>query len=156
MTLTVLCWSNRVVVLEDVVDDSASWQEEAEDEGDSSDTSSETSSIDDTFDRNSESLSDRFLALKDIISPSTRLTISDSVSRTQAWVKFGAKKVGTGAWILTTTALLVGLPLVLSIEGEGALVAQEKEYMGQQVSFFLSFFFLFIFSLGLLRFKGVV
>lgn len=138
---------HRVVVLEDIVDDSASWQEEeAEDEEvDSSDTSSETSSIEDTFDPNNESLSDRFLALKDIISPSTRLNLSDSFIRTRDWVKFGAKKVGSGAWILTTTALLVGLPLVLSIEGEGALVAQEKEYMGQQVGFFLFFIYLFLF-----------
>lgn len=35
---------------------------------------------------------------------------------------------------MTTSALMVGLPLLLSMEGEAGLVAQEKEYLGQQVS----------------------
>lgn len=142
---------NRVVVLEDVVDDSASWQEE--EEGDETDDSaSDTSSISDSlFDPSSETLSDRFLALKDIISPSTRLNLSESINKTKYYVKFIGKKLGFGAWVLTTTALLVGLPLVLSIEGEGALVAQEKEYLGQQVSlFFIPFFSSFLFSYFLL------
>lgn len=62
--------------------------------------------------------------------------MSESYSATKSWVQWTGKTVGKSAWVLTTTALLVGLPLALSIEGEGALVAQEKEYMGQQVSFF--------------------
>jgi hypothetical protein len=46
-------------------------------------------------------------------------------------VKWGGLKVGNAAWIVTTSALLVGLPLMLSIEGEAGIVQQEKDYMGQ-------------------------
>lgn len=35
-------------------------------------------------------------------------------------------------WILTTSALLVGLPLALSLEDEAKLVAQEREVEGQR------------------------
>ena len=33
---------------------------------------------------------------------------------------------------MTTSALLVGLPFLLTVEGEAAMMAQEKEYLGQQ------------------------
>ena len=83
------------------------------------------------FDPNQETFSERFYALKDMVSPSTRAAVSDAADSTVAWTKWTANKVGNAAWIVTTSALLVGLPLLLSIEGEGALVQQEKEYLAQ-------------------------
>lgn len=35
-------------------------------------------------------------------------------------------------WIVTTSALLVGLPLALSLEDEAKIVAQEQEMLAQQ------------------------
>lgn len=70
-----------------------------------------------------------------MVSPSTRAAVTDAADSTLAWTKWTANKVGNAAWIVTTSALLVGLPLLLSIEGEGALVQQEKEYLAQ-VRFF--------------------
>ncbi len=35
-------------------------------------------------------------------------------------------------WVVTTSALLVGLPFALAVEDESRIVAQEKEMMAQQ------------------------
>lgn len=79
-----------------------------------------------------ESLYDRFTALKDIVPPSTRHSISSTVSSTTSFVKRGGKILGNIVWIVTTSALLVGLPLALSLEDEAKIVAQEKEMLAQQ------------------------
>lgn len=78
--------------------------------------------------KESESLSDRFYALKDMLAPSTRSTIARSVGSTVGWIKWSGLKVGGAAWIVTTSALLVGLPLGLCIETEAGMIQQEKEY----------------------------
>jgi import receptor subunit TOM22 len=83
------------------------------------------------FNPNEETFGERLYALRDMIPPSTRASVSNSVSYTAAWVKWTASKLGSAAWITTTSALLVGLPLMLSIEGEAGLMAQEAQYLGQ-------------------------
>ncbi|KAI5481923.1 hypothetical protein MNV49_000200 [Pseudohyphozyma bogoriensis] len=84
------------------------------------------------YDPSQETLADRFYALKDIVPPSTRATIAGTAASTVDWARWSARKVGGAAWIVTTTALLVGLPLMLSIEGEAMLVEQEKQFHAQQ------------------------
>ena len=79
-----------------------------------------------------ESLYDRLSALKDIVPPSTRYSISSKVSSTTSFFKKGGKILGNIVWIVTTSALLVGLPLALSLEDEAKIVAQEKEMLAQQ------------------------
>lgn len=79
-----------------------------------------------------ESLYDRLSALKDIVPPSTRHSISSKVSSTTSFFKKGGKILGNIVWIVTTSALLVGLPLALSLEDEAKIVAQEKEMLAQQ------------------------
>ncbi|KAI0786870.1 mitochondrial import translocase subunit Tom22 [Abortiporus biennis] len=79
-----------------------------------------------------ESFYERVAALADIIPPSTRNKISSGVSKTAGFVKTSGKLVGNLVWILTTSALLVGLPLALSLEDEAKIVAQEKEMLAQQ------------------------
>lgn len=79
-----------------------------------------------------ESLYDRLTALKDIVPPSTRHSISSKVSSTASFIKKGGKIIGNVVWIVTTSALLVGLPLALSLEDEAKIVAQEKEMLAQQ------------------------
>lgn len=79
-----------------------------------------------------ESLYDRLTALRDIVPPSTRHSISSKVSTTASVFKKGGKILGNIVWIVTTSALLVGLPLALSLEDEAKIVAQEKEMLAQQ------------------------
>ncbi|KIK91889.1 hypothetical protein PAXRUDRAFT_830460 [Paxillus rubicundulus Ve08.2h10] len=79
-----------------------------------------------------ETLYDRFSALVDIVPPSTRHTISTRVSNTASFLKKTGKVLGNVVWIVTTSALLVGLPLALSLEDEAKIVAQEREMMAQQ------------------------
>lgn len=91
-----------------------------------------------------ESFLDRIAALVDIVPPSTRHSISSRISRTAAVLKRGGKIAGNIVWVVTTSALLVALPLALSLEDEAKIVAQEKEMLeqqqgAQQVSFSLLF-----------------
>ncbi|KAG9315916.1 mitochondrial import translocase subunit Tom22 [Chiua virens] len=79
-----------------------------------------------------ESLYDRLSALVDIVSPTTRQSISASVSKTSSFIKKTGRVVGNIVWIVTTSALLVGLPLALSLEDEAKVVQQEQEMLAQQ------------------------
>lgn len=79
-----------------------------------------------------ESVLDRIAALVDIVPPTTRHNISSQVSKTTSFLKRSSKVVGNIVWIITTSALLVALPLALSLEDEAKIVAQEKEMLEQQ------------------------
>ena len=79
-----------------------------------------------------ESFYERIVALADIIAPSTRQSISSRFSRTTSAVKTTGKVVGNLVWIVTTSALLIGLPLALVLEVEAKIVQQEKEMLAQQ------------------------
>lgn len=79
-----------------------------------------------------ETLSERLYALRDIISPSTRKRIAETWSASTSWATWGGKLAGNAVWVVTTSALLVGLPLALSIENETMMVQQEKEMLAQQ------------------------
>ncbi|KAG6850268.1 hypothetical protein H0H93_015525 [Arthromyces matolae] len=79
-----------------------------------------------------ESFFDRVAALVDIVPPTTRHTIASRISSTASFIKRGGKLAGNIVWVLTTSALLVALPLALSLEDEAKIVQQEKEMMEQQ------------------------
>jgi len=79
-----------------------------------------------------ETLYDRLAALVDIVPPTTRHSISSRVSKAASFVKRGGKLAGNIVWIVTTSALLIGLPLALSLEDEAKIVAQEQEMLAQQ------------------------
>jgi len=80
----------------------------------------------------SESLVDRIAALVDIIPPTARHAVSQSVFKTAHLLKRGTKFAGNVVWIVTTSALLVGLPLALVLEDEAKVVQQERELLAQQ------------------------
>ena len=63
-----------------------------------------------------------------MIDPTTRQSLSTLLSTATHYSRRSANFLGNAAWILTTSALLVGLPLMLSIEGEAGIVQQEKEF----------------------------
>ncbi|KAI0693449.1 mitochondrial outer membrane translocase complex, subunit Tom22 [Cerioporus squamosus] len=79
-----------------------------------------------------ESFYERVVALADIIPPTTRQSISDKLGKTASVVKTTGKVVGNLVWIVTTSALLIGLPLALVLEDEAKIVQQEKEMLAQQ------------------------
>lgn len=89
------------------------------------------SSVGSDLDQN-ESFFDRVSALVDIIPPSTRHTIATRVGTAAGYMKTTAKVAGNVVWVITTSAILIALPLALAIEDEAKLVAQEREQMEQQ------------------------
>ncbi|KAF7728231.1 mitochondrial import receptor protein [Apophysomyces ossiformis] len=89
-------------------------------------------SDDEDFDDEDESLLDRIAALKEIVPLAHRNRMSSGISTLTSWGKTGATFVGKSAWVLTTSMLLLVLPLALEIEKEQALVAYEKEAMQHQ------------------------
>jgi import receptor subunit TOM22 len=81
---------------------------------------------------NIESILDRIWALQDVIPAKTRKAISEKCSSAYGWSKSGAKFLGNSAWVLTTSALLLVLPLMIELEHEQGLIEYEK--MQQQSS----------------------
>jgi import receptor subunit TOM22 len=80
----------------------------------------------------SESIVERIAALVDIVPPETRQNISSKLAATSSILKTSGKVIGNVVWIVTTTALLVGLPLILILEDEAKIVNEEKNMMAQQ------------------------
>ena len=94
-------------------------------------TASEAGSTYSTDSENSddyeESVLERLWALRDIIPQDTRESISSNVSRAWNYGWRGASLVGNTLWVLTTTALLLVMPLALEIQREQAFVQMENE-----------------------------
>lgn len=79
-----------------------------------------------------ETIWERISALRDIIPPSTRRSIASTFNTTTSYAFTGSLLAGKLVWVVTTSALLVGLPFALAVEDESRIVAQEKEMMAQQ------------------------
>ncbi|CCH40960.1 Mitochondrial import receptor subunit tom-22 [Wickerhamomyces ciferrii] len=95
------------------------------------DEESDSDEDDDEFDED-ETLYDRIVALKDIIPPHQRTQVSNIFSSAYSTVYSGVSKAGNFTWIFTTSALLLGVPLSLSILAEQQLLELEKEFKLQQ------------------------
>ncbi len=102
------------------------------DESDS-DSDSDDDDFDDDFDPD-ETLAERISALKDIFPPQLRSSVVSGADALQSGCKGLAHKFGVSLWYLTTTALLLGAPLALSILHETQLSELEKEMNMQQSS----------------------
>ncbi|ESW96267.1 hypothetical protein KL918_000218 [Ogataea parapolymorpha] len=87
----------------------------------------------DEFDEN-ETLLQRIEALKDMILPEQRQYIASTLESACSTASTLAKKCGNGLWILTSSTLLLGVPLALGIFGETQLNELEKEMQLQQGS----------------------
>ncbi|OZJ02304.1 hypothetical protein BZG36_05195 [Bifiguratus adelaidae] len=79
-----------------------------------------------------ESLLDRVYALRDMIPLEQRTAFANASSTAFSYGRTGVQWLGKGAWVVTTSMLLLVLPLALEIEKEAALVQYEKEAMQQQ------------------------
>ncbi|KAH6724358.1 mitochondrial outer membrane translocase complex, subunit Tom22 [Leptodontidium sp. 2 PMI_412] len=91
------------------------------------DTDSEISSDDEDNIADEESFADRLLALKDIVPPTTRSFISNKVETTASWIKSGLLFSGKTLWVVSTSALLLGVPWALAFAEEQQMVEMEKE-----------------------------
>ncbi|KAK6461630.1 mitochondrial outer membrane translocase complex, subunit Tom22 [Scheffersomyces coipomensis] len=100
-------------------------------ESDESDSESELEDEDD-FDFESETVYDRIVALKDIIAPEQRDQIANLGSTVVSYVNSGLNSSGSFLWTLTSSALLLGVPLSLAILAETQLQEMEKDISLQQ------------------------
>ncbi|CAD6570713.1 MAG: mitochondrial import receptor protein [Tremellales sp. Tagirdzhanova-0007] len=123
-----------MVQVEEVPEDVLLREDERESDFETDSNASDASSIfsdDENFSPSDESFYDRFAALRDIVPPQTRSKIYATFTQTKAWAWWGTRSAGTLAWWVSTSALLVGLPLALAIEDETRVVQQEREMQMQ-------------------------
>jgi import receptor subunit TOM22 len=65
--------------------------------------------------------------LRDIIPPTTRSYISNKVDTTTSWIKSGLSFSGKTLWVISTSALMLGVPWALAFAEEQQMVEMEKE-----------------------------
>lgn len=98
---------------------------------------SEISTDDEDNIADEETLADRFIALKDMIPPATRSYIAGKVDTTTSWFKSGLLFSGKTLWVISTSALLLGVPWALAFAEEQQMIEMEKEMrmreMGSEV-----------------------
>ncbi|KAM3422708.1 hypothetical protein BST61_g193 [Cercospora zeina] len=124
-----------MVKLEEVPDEElyASQQgpKDDEDEWDTDDAESEVSDVDDD-DAYDESLLDRVYALKDIVPPTYRKSINNVIETSYSWASSAARFSGKSLWVISTSALLLGVPWALAFSEEQQVEEMEREMRMQQ------------------------
>ncbi|SGZ46340.1 CIC11C00000000910 [Sungouiella intermedia] len=85
------------------------------------------SEFEDDFDIENETIYDRIVALKDIVPPNQRSQIYDTVSTVKSYTTCALNKGGALLWGVTSSVLLLGVPLALAILAETQLQEMEKE-----------------------------
>jgi import receptor subunit TOM22 len=126
-----------MVKLQEVADEHFSEEQKgskAEDQdNDFLDTDSEISSEndsddddddDDTFE---ETVYDRLVALKDMIPPKHRARISTVFNTTYDTISSGMLFGGKALWVISTSAIMLGVPYALAIAEEQQMIEMEKE-----------------------------
>lgn len=100
-------------------------------------TDSEISNESD-YDPIDESFGERLYALRDIIPPQTRASISNGVNNTTDAVKSVLSFGGKTLWVIATSAMLLGVPWALAFAEEQQVMDMEREMkmreMGGEVS----------------------
>jgi import receptor subunit TOM22 len=79
-----------------------------------------------------ETLYERILALQDMIPASTRRSLVSKVNTTSSWLKSGLFMGGKTLWVVSTSALLLGVPWALAYSEEQMIVEQERAEMMAQ------------------------
>lgn len=115
-----------------VPDEEFNAQQQGEDAWESdSDSESETSEIsaDDDYE---ESLADRLAALADIVPPTYRKKLTSAANSTYDWTASGLSFSGKALWVISTSALLLGIPWALAFSEEQQMQEMEREMRMQQ------------------------
>lgn len=79
-----------------------------------------------------ESLGDRIAALKDVIPPTYRKNMSTAATTGMRWVQNGLSFGGKTLWVVSTSALLLGVPWALAFSEEQQVQEMEREMRMQQ------------------------
>ena len=79
-----------------------------------------------------ETLLDRLTALKDIVPPTYRKRIADASATGYRWSAKALSMGGSTLWIVSTSALLLGVPWALAFGEEQQVQEMEKEMRMQQ------------------------
>ncbi|KAF2103030.1 mitochondrial import translocase, subunit Tom22 [Rhizodiscina lignyota] len=124
-----------MVKLEEVPDEELNRAQEGPTDGDEDwDTDSDVSDADSTASSTlaDESLYDRIVALKDMLPPSQRRRLVSTVNTTYSWARGGLTWSGKALWVVSTSALLLGVPWALAYAEEQQMIEMEREMKMQQ------------------------
>jgi len=123
-----------MVKLEEVLDEEfnrAQVGPEADEEWDT-DSESEVDSDDEDITLAEESFAERIAALKDIVPPTQRKFLSNTVDTASSWISSTLRFSGKSLWVISTSALLLGVPWALAFAEEQQLAEMEREMKMQQ------------------------
>jgi import receptor subunit TOM22 len=87
---------------------------------------SSSSDLDTGYTEPNETLTDRIIALKDIIPPRTRARIASTTSSIYSFTGSAITYGGKGLWVLATSAFLLGIPYALALGQEQEIMEEEK------------------------------
>ncbi|KAF2644014.1 mitochondrial import translocase, subunit Tom22 [Massarina eburnea CBS 473.64] len=121
-----------MVKLEEVVDEEFMREQDGPLDEDDWDTDSESDTSSIFSGPPPESLSERLSALQDMIPASTRRSLSSKYAATTSWLKSGLLLGGKTLWVVSTSALLLGVPWALAYSEEQMIVEQERAEMMNQ------------------------
>jgi import receptor subunit TOM22 len=79
-----------------------------------------------------ETFVDRIAALRDAIPPKQRAALSSTFHTTYSWLRGGLLFGGKSLWVISTSALLLGVPWALAFAEEQQMIEMEKEMKMQQ------------------------
>ena len=94
-------------------------------------TDSAVSDVDDD-DALDESLFDRITALKDIVPPAYRKNLASATSTGYSWASRALSLGGKTLWVVSTSALLLGVPWALAFGEEQQVQEMEREMQMQR------------------------
>ncbi|CAK39909.1 mitochondrial import receptor subunit tom22 [Aspergillus awamori] len=97
-----------------------------EEEDDYTDTESEIS-VESDLEVDGETFYDRLYALKDIVPPSTRRSVTSTVESITSFTKSSIQFSGKALWIISTSAFLLGVPWALAYAEEEQYIQMERE-----------------------------
>ncbi|KAI0834810.1 Tom22-domain-containing protein [Hypoxylon sp. FL0890] len=116
-----------MVQLTEVVDEHfQAGQPGPEDDEDYTDTESEISN-DSDYDPSNETLAERLYALRDMIPPQTRTSIANKFNATTSAISSVLSFGGKTLWVISTSALILGVPWALAWAEEQQVMEMEKE-----------------------------
>jgi import receptor subunit TOM22 len=81
-----------------------------------------------------ESVLERLAALVDIVPPTTRQKIVNTIGDTVSLSWGIGQTIGSGLWVLCTGALLILLPVGLELERDAMAIQQEYQQRGVQAA----------------------
>lgn len=126
-----------MVQLEEVRDEEYEKRPLNDDEDWDTDSSSAASADDEDLDDEDvssldETLLDRIAALKDIVPPTYRKSLASASETGYAWASRALSLSGKTLWVVSTSALLLGVPWALAFSEEQQVMEMEREMKMQQ------------------------